>query len=166
MPRQASFMSWNSVWMEICLVQTPNWLILRYCRSFDNLHMWIWIGFRRNHGKKPRYGCRISRIRFGSWRLWKNIQNGRTGTRQHFFHIRTRAFVCIQTQALGTHQTRIVGNWFQKPVLEHLFNQPAACQSSHTFPFCFRHANHTLNCTWSDPTQWRVLMFVKRFRRH
>ena len=48
---QVSFMNWNSVWMEICLAQTPNWLILRYCRSFDNLRMWIWIGFLRNLGK-------------------------------------------------------------------------------------------------------------------
>ena len=51
MQRQVSFMNWNSVWMEICLVQTPNWLILRYCRSFDNLRMWIWIGFCATLGK-------------------------------------------------------------------------------------------------------------------
>ena len=152
--------------MEICLAQTPNWLILRYCRSFDNLRMWIWIGFLRNLGKKPRYGCSILRILLGSRRLWTNIQNGRTGTRQHIFHIRIRAFACIQIQALETHQTDIVGNWCHKPVLEHLSNQPATCQSSHTFPFCYRHVDRTLNCTWSDPTQWRVLTLVKRFQRH
>jgi hypothetical protein len=50
--------------------------------------------------------------------------------------------------------------------LEHLLNQPVACQSSHTFRFCYRHADRTLNYTWSDLTQWRVLRLVKRFQLH